>query len=192
MKALINISEKDFEKVKLAYTGIFGDVYSLIRNAITEGVELPEGAEILTKEAYSDLCMRASSAEREEVYERGLNDAWECAKKIATSDGLQPDELETIFDHRGIDPIFECFSASEAIAKVKEYEDRQKKTNDEIHVGDEFFCLGSKYKYVVLGFLGSKIFAFSNKGLTGVFDFNQVYKTGRKYPITEILEGLND
>jgi hypothetical protein len=65
MKVLINISETDFEKVKMAYTGIFGDVYSLMRNAITEGVELPEGAEILTKEAYSDLCMRASRAESE-------------------------------------------------------------------------------------------------------------------------------
>lgn len=33
--------------------------------AIANGVLLPEGAEILTKEAYGDLCMRASKAESE-------------------------------------------------------------------------------------------------------------------------------
>lgn len=33
-------------------------------DAVRDGIPLPEGAEILTKEAYSDLCMRASSGIR--------------------------------------------------------------------------------------------------------------------------------
>lgn len=125
-------------------------------------------------------------------YERGLNDAWECAKKIVTSDGLNLNELEKIFEFHSPDVIFGKFSASEAIAKIKEYEDQQRPTNDEIHVGDEFYCLDPKYKYVVLGFLSDgKIYAFSGKGLTGAFCFEQVHKTGRNYPVMEILEKLN-
>lgn len=41
-------------------------------STIRNGTPLPEGAEILTKEAYSDLCMRASRAESE-VQDAGSN-----------------------------------------------------------------------------------------------------------------------
>lgn len=34
-------------------------LYTIVRN----GTPLPDGAEILTKEAYSDLCLRASRAD---------------------------------------------------------------------------------------------------------------------------------
>ena len=38
----------------------------MIENVIKNGTPLPKGAEILTKEAYSDLCMRASRTESED------------------------------------------------------------------------------------------------------------------------------
>ena len=41
-----------------AYQGL-DDTYVAVKN----GIPLPEGAEILTKEAYSDLCMRAANKE---------------------------------------------------------------------------------------------------------------------------------
>lgn len=126
-------------------------------------------------------------------YERGLNDSWECAKKIATDKGLNYEELAEIFGYTSMDTIFGNFSASEAIARIKEYEDQQKKANDEIHVGDEFYCPNSKCKYVVLRFLGNdKVLAFSSEGFTGTFVFEYVHKTGRTYPIVEILEKLNE
>lgn len=128
-----------------------------------------------------------------EAYGNGLNDTWECAKKIVTDTGLNHEELREIFGYTSMDTIFGNFSASEAIAKIKEYENRQKKSDDEIHIGDEVYCLDSKYKYVVLGFLNNdKIFVFSSKGLTGVFASKQVHKTGRNYPVKEILEGLKN
>jgi hypothetical protein len=133
------------------------------------------------------------AAKVKEAYDNGLNDAWECAKKIATIGGLDLEELKEIFGYQSVNDIFERFSASEAITRIKEYEDRQKKTDDEIHIGDEIYCLDSKHKYVVLRFLDNdKIFVFSSRGLTGVFASKQVHKTGRKYPVVEMLEGLKN
>lgn len=141
------------------------------------------------KAARQDIVADANKSE----YERGLNDAWKCAKKIATVDGLSIEELGKIFDTRSMNAILERFSVSEAIAKIKEYEDKQKKTDDEIHVGDEIYCRGSKYKYIVLSILDNgKIFVLSGRGLTGVFALNQVHKTGRNYPVMEILKELGN
>ena len=55
MKLIVDISAEDFEKVKCGRGAV-----SMMRKAIIHGTPLPEGAEILTKEAYSDLCMRAA------------------------------------------------------------------------------------------------------------------------------------
>lgn len=66
--------------------------------------------------------------ESEKSYEQGLSDAWECANKIMS---MSCGELSEIFpDFKGF-PFEEC-SASEAIAKIKEYEEKKK-----FHVGDE-------------------------------------------------------
>lgn len=133
------------------------------------------------------------AAKVKEAYDNGLNDAWECAKKIATDTGLNYEELGEIFGYTAMDTIFRNFSASKAIARIKEYEDQQKKTDNEIHIGDEVYSLDPKYKYVVLSFLDNgKIFVFSSRGLTEIFTFNQIHKTGRNYPVKEILEGLRN
>ena len=57
MKIVIDISAEDFEKVKCGRGAV-----SMMRKAIIHGTPLPDGAEILTKEAYSDLCARAADA----------------------------------------------------------------------------------------------------------------------------------
>lgn len=58
MKLVIDIPEKDYKRMK--EQSMFGraDVW---RKAIQNGQPLPDGAEILTKEAYSDLCTRAAN-----------------------------------------------------------------------------------------------------------------------------------
>ena len=55
MQIVIDIPAEDFEKVKYGRGAV-----SMMRKAIIHGTPLPDGAEILTKEAYSDLCMRAA------------------------------------------------------------------------------------------------------------------------------------
>lgn len=59
MKLVIDIPEDRYETLKMLSENrtFYLDFYQRL---IVNGTPLPEGAEILTKEAYSDLCLRAS------------------------------------------------------------------------------------------------------------------------------------
>ena len=74
-------------------------------------------------------------------YKDGLEDgrmeAWKCARKLCQSEkygGLE-EHCAEIFDRQDTFDVFD-YSASEAIAKIKEYEEKQKQDAD-IKVGDE-------------------------------------------------------
>lgn len=67
-------------------------------------------------------------------YQQGLNDAWETAKKIAAYSGTNK-PLDEMFGMHGVFDIINKFSASEALAKIHEYEQQLQK--QEIEVGDE-------------------------------------------------------
>lgn len=58
-----------------------------------------------------------------EAYENGANDVWECVNKIYLK--IDQTVIESIFGVKFYD-VFEKFTASEAMAKVKEYEGKQK------------------------------------------------------------------
>ena len=63
MKIVVEVSEKDYLNFMLQYdSGILDEKTPSHRAkiAIAEGQILPDNAEILTAEAYSDLCIRAS------------------------------------------------------------------------------------------------------------------------------------
>lgn len=70
----------------------------------------------------------------QDAYNDGLRDAWECARKIVTMDWSIMD------DKCGIDFKYYCFTAyspSEAIAKIKEYEEQQVRCKGCIHLSTE-------------------------------------------------------
>ena len=70
----------------------------------------------------------------DELYNKGLNDAWGLAKKIAVPEhlgGYTADEIRNIFGKNTFISVMRAFTSQEAIAKVKEYEER-----NEIKVGD--------------------------------------------------------
>jgi len=102
--------------------------------------EFAVNAEVLYKAGYEEgyragyegkclLTEEECLADQKRQYERGLNDAWECIKKIAKMD---IDTLNTVFNlsnYMGVSPFMASlikYSASEAIAKIKEYEEKQK------------------------------------------------------------------
>lgn len=65
----------------------------------------------------------------DEAYRKGLDDAWEAAKKIV----LNPDEggtnlpdLFAIFGNSSMQNVFRNYSASQVIAKLEAYEEKQK------------------------------------------------------------------
>ena len=79
----------------------------------------------------------------DEAYQKGAedgrNEAWEVARKIALyrdEGGTSILDLTEIFDCCTIQQVFRRYTVSEAIAKLKAYEEKQK-TNDEIKVEDE-------------------------------------------------------
>lgn len=55
-------------------------------------------------------------------YNRGLEDAWECARKIAE---MKWEDCEMLFELTQLQNIIFDFTAQEAMQKIKEYEERQ-------------------------------------------------------------------
>jgi len=67
-------------------------------------------------------------------YEKGLNDAWEAARKIviakASSTDKEMDEiLGNDFYYMSLSAFFENYSVNEVMSKIKEYEEKQKCKN---------------------------------------------------------------
>lgn len=62
-----------------------------------------------------------------EAYNNGLEDAWECARKILFDSSLPRDILTELGADSFSGVIHKC-SASEAIAKLKEYEEQKKQS----------------------------------------------------------------
>ena len=74
-----------------------------------------------------------TEAIEKEAYQRGLDDAWEAAKKIV---GIPTAELHTMLDKAVYyDTVFRDCTASECIEKIRAYEEK-KKAEQEIKVGD--------------------------------------------------------
>ena len=71
-------------------------------------------------------------AERDAEYQRGLEDAWEAARKIVKMP--DPPYWGVFGEYK--DDLFRKITAAEAIEKLKAYDEKQK-AEDEIKVGDE-------------------------------------------------------
>ena len=69
-------------------------------------------------------------------YQKGLDDAWEAARKIAQQWEEDVDSEHRVVIDDSIRVTLDSMTASEAIAKLKAYEEKQKAEN-EIKVGDE-------------------------------------------------------
>ena len=101
--------------------------------------------------ALADVCKRArregyeeaDSNQRENAvyaYERGLNDAWDCARKMYQFNPINNKQLcEELYD-MGFNEFVCSTTASEAIAKIKEYEEKRKQLPwvfTEIHLNQQ-------------------------------------------------------
>lgn len=99
MKIVIDISEEDYKRIQ-DIPDVFNSLTSRMYSAIRNGTPLPEGAEILTKDAYSDLCRRAadvhgtnvgdlSSARLETHEKRTKTHACVCISRQAAIDAIR-------------------------------------------------------------------------------------------------------
>lgn len=130
-------------------------------------------------------------AERDAEYERGLNDAWDAARKInleVYEGGLSVSDLEKIFAIGGNCAVMRTFTAKEAIDRIQAHEAEK----GEIHVGDEVRRISDGVKYVVVDPKNEfgRVCGFSMNGIWYGERPNALRKTNRHFDIESILKGM--
>lgn len=135
----------------------------------------------------------------EAEYNRGLNDAWEAARKLAISSkdgGLDTETIAEIFDGLTYYAVFKAVSASEAVAKIKECEQQKQ---DTIKVWDEVYSEMNDLRFIVTRIITSKHMDITVKRYEGICTDGACYdnlpedivKTGRTFPqIAEVLDEM--
>ena len=150
-----------------------------------------------------EVCKQISKDIQDEAYQRGLDDAWEAARKIADMwTRMDNDELLAIFGiterigHSTINSLFGKQTANEAMLNLEAYEEKQK-ADDEIKVGDEVVTLDERM--MVMDNLPPWIVTSMSINYYRGIDMNgkirsrakeQVRKTGRHFDIQSILEEM--
>lgn len=143
-----------------------------------------------------DLAYQLYSVKVDEAYQRGLNGAWEAARKIAK---LNTDEQKRLFGCFGIYFIAHEFSASEAIEKIRQYEQEQE--DAEFHVGDEFVTKNNKDIGVIVAANAKRVLVLwkddadivdeNNREFTTKWAKERFAKTGRNFPeIAEVFKKM--
>ena len=138
--------------------------------------------------------------EIDEAYQRGLDDAWEAAKKIfgyEKDGGIPIDEIGKVFGYAEdaefcTADIIRHNTVSEAINKIKAYEEKQK-ADDKIEVGDEVkrkTALKNERGGIVTKEWKDIYYIMWSDGSSGQWDKDRVVKTGRHFDIASILEDL--
>lgn len=121
------------------------------------------------------------------AYEKGLEDAWECAKRIALNlcDGGIGVGRDVSYK------ILKNFSAQEAIDKIKAWEEKSGQSDDEIKIGDEVNVLGFNAPVVVIALHDDAVKVMNLYGDTGVHSKYNITKTGKHLDqISEVFEQL--
>lgn len=76
-------------------------------------------------------------AQIDEEYRKGLKDLYEALHIIAAEDGMSASDLKDAFGTCSICDIVLGFTSEEIIGKALEWKTKQKKEEQELHVGDE-------------------------------------------------------
>ena len=145
----------------------------------------------LSEEYLEGVCAKICEIQSDKTYEDGLNDAWECARKIvlsSTRGGMPLSVIDEIFDCCNNElNVLANYSASEAIAKIKEYEEQE----NEIHVGDEVRHFNSLGVVVKANNYSICVLTIDRNYIT--VDKMNLEKTGRYFPqIEEVLEQIRN
>jgi len=149
-------------------------------------------AEQAHAKGYNEAKLIYQNPNAESDYQRGLDDAWEAARKIAQQWKEDTTEYRVVMDD-SIRVTLDSMTASEAIEKVKAYE--QQKADAEIKVGDEVEAYSGRA--VVFGtFTDTKGEKFCRYWYPSDDSFNKdktenLKKTGRHFPqVAELLKAM--
>ena len=174
-------TEPDLEQVK---SDAYNDGYKAGREAeeVRQKLRQPD-LEQVRKEAYDDGYNAGYGRKIDASYQEGLSDAWEAARKVVA---LSTVDRRKVFGSEYMYSILEKHTASEAIEKLKAYEQEE-----QIQVGDEVITASGKA--VVMG-VGPVHFEYVYAdGSTGYDEVKNVKKTGRHFPeIAEVLRKMKE
>lgn len=132
----------------------------------------------------------------DEEYQRGLNDAWEAARKIAGAPslgGLTTHEVMELFGTSLATEVMYMVTVDQAIEKLRTYE-AKKKAEEEIKVGDE---VETDYNGngIIAQDLNNGWYAIMLKGLyrSSIHKSHIIKKTGRHFPqVAELLDAMEE
>lgn len=130
------------------------------------------------------------------AYQRGLNDAWEAARKIVDSRNFT--ELSSVFDGGNDETggytfrtpyyVIKNYTAAEAVARIHAYEEQRG-----IHVGDEVTCEGYGGKAVVTYVNNENATILHWLGGASRVKKDRLTKTGRHFPeAAALLDKMKD
>ena len=129
----------------------------------------------------------------ENGFENGMIVAWDAAKKLY---GIDWDDLCELFGKVSVrSEVLDMFTASEAIEKIRQYEQRQE---EHIQVGDEVIPRETEYDTMIVTRLWKDdydsdcIDAIGFDGRISSFLVSRVSKTGKHYEIAAVLEKMRE
>lgn len=141
------------------------------------------------EELNSDYINEHFSDLQDTAYQRGLDDAWEAARKIALMD---TETSENVTGYFGLFRIVENLTPMQALEKLKAYEEQ--KADDEIKVGDEVVNKTTGTKGILLEpeteHLLATVIIPSQRWGTFYASHVNLKKTGKHYDIEKILEEM--
>lgn len=137
------------------------------------------------KQAYTDTL-------RMDVYQKGLSDAWEAARKLYLPieyGGIPVNVLHQMFDNKSIKGIFMKVSVSEVIEKIRQYKQEKE---EQIQVGDEVIS-EDDIKAVVIDMDDYLLHVLDKNGVVQGWPREDVVKTDRHFPeIAEVLQKMRE
>ncbi len=132
-----------------------------------------------------------SEGRSKKTYEEGLNEAWEAARTVVEMGEYDRKNVVFVRLDDGEFP-FKKYSASEAITRIKEYENR-------IEVGDEVHTIYDDTPMVVVNIFNEdvtgekRVVSVSISGMVSTRYVEELEKTGRHFPqIEEVLKQMQE
>ena len=192
---LLSYTEPDLERVKkTAHDDGYSEGYQAGREDLNR---VMSDMEQIRKEAYQkgyetgyEDGYNEPGKNQQEAYQRGLSDAWEAARKLWEID---ISTLHKIFYKETRMDCYMYYTATEAVAKIREYEDKQ----EEIKVWDEVKAFEKK-PFIVTGFgYGDDeedVYCYgfvTENGISTSAKKSSCVRTGRRlHGIDEVLEKM--
>lgn len=118
----------------------FNDAMCKLRQAEENLNKALQDAYSAIDKAYLKDSSTELQAKIDEAYNKGTKDLYEAFRIIAAEDGMSTSDLKDAFDICSVCNIILGFTPEEIIDKTLEWKTKQKKEEQELHVGDEIIC----------------------------------------------------